>query len=233
MANKSVRWLGHSTFLINTPGGKTVVTDPWVEGNPVCPISLRDIKQAHLVLVSHDHFDHAVNAVDISKATGAIVAAMPETVGRFQQELGLSPENVVMGMGMNIGGSATVDGITITMVEAFHSSLTAAPAGWIIRLEDGTTIYHAGDTGIFQNMKLLGELYPLDLALLPIGSCFTMDPVQAARATALLGAKRVIPMHYKTFPVLEQTPDRFVELVKKEAPGTEVVVLEPGGEYSW
>ncbi len=233
MANKSVRWLGHSTFLINTPGGKTVVTDPWVEGNPVCPVSLSDIKQAHLVLVSHDHFDHAVNAVDISKATGAIVAAMPETVGRFQQELGLSPEKVVMGMGMNVGGSATVDGITITMVEAFHSSLTAAPAGWIMRLEDGTTIYHAGDTGIFQNMKLLGELYPLDLALLPIGSCFTMDPVQAARATALLGAKRVIPMHYKTFPVLEQTPDRFVELVKKEAPGTEGVVLEPGGEYSW
>lgn len=233
MANKSVRWLGHATFIINTPGGKTIVTDPWIEGNPVCPLSLADIKQAHLVLVSHDHFDHAVNAVDISKATGAIVAAMPETINRFRQELGLAEDKVVMGMGMNVGGSATVDGITITMVEAFHSSLTAAPAGWIIRLEDGTTIYHAGDTGIFQNMKLLGELYPLDMALLPIGSCFTMDPVQAARATALLGAKRVIPMHYKTFPILEQTPDRFVELVRKEAPGTEVVVLEPGAEYSW
>ncbi|MDP6511500.1 MAG: metal-dependent hydrolase [Dehalococcoidia bacterium] len=233
MAGKSIRWLGHATFIINTPGGKTIVTDPWIEGNPSCPISLGDIKQAHLVLVSHDHFDHAVNAVDISKATGAIVAAMPETIGRFQQELGLPQEKVINGMGMNIGGSAAAEGITITMVEAFHSSATAAPAGWIMRLEDGTHIYHAGDTGIFQNMKLLGELYPLDVALLPMGSCFTMDPVQAARATALLAPKNVIPMHYKTFPILEQTADRFVELVKKEAPGTEVVVLEAGTEYSW
>lgn len=233
MAKKSVRWLGHATFLINSPGGKTVITDPWVEGNPMCPIKLSDIKQAHLVLVSHDHFDHAANAVDISKGTGAMVAAMPETINRFRSELGLAEDKVVLGFGMNVGGSATVAGITVTMVEAFHSSLTGAPAGWFIRLEDGTTIYHAGDTGIFSNMKLLGELYPVDLALLPIGGCFTMDPVQAARATALLGAKTVIPMHYKTFPILEQTADRFVELVKKEAPRAKVVVLQPGTEYSW
>ncbi len=230
MAN-SIKWLAHAGFSISTGGGKVILIDPWIEGNPLCPIKLDDIKSANIILVTHDHFDHSGSAVDISKKTGAIVVAQPETVGRFTSELGLPATNVVLfGSGMNIGGSTVIDGITITMTQAFHSSQTGSNAGYIVKLEDGTTIYHAGDTGIFASMKLLGELYPIDLALVPIGSVFTMDPYQAAKALTLLSPKKAMPMHYRTFPILEQSADRFVELAKKEAPNVEVIVLEPGQE---
>jgi L-ascorbate metabolism protein UlaG (beta-lactamase superfamily) len=229
---KSIRWLGHASFIISSPGGKTVVIDPWIVDNPLCPLKLEDIKEAHLVLVSHDHFDHAGNAVDIARKTGATVIAQPETENRFRTELGLPDSQVLYSVGMNIGGCATVEGITVTMVQAFHSSATGLPCGYVVKLEDGTTIYHAGDTGIFDSMRLLGELYPIDLALLPIGSVFTMDPYQAAKAVALLKPKKAIPMHYKTFPILEQSADNFVNLVNREAPQVEVVVLDPGQEYN-
>jgi L-ascorbate metabolism protein UlaG (beta-lactamase superfamily) len=148
-------------------------------------------------------------------------------------DLGLSTERVVnFGTGMNIGATVLIDGITITMTQACHSSQTGSNSGFIIKLDDGYTIYHAGDTGIFATMKILGELYPLDLALLPIGGAFTMDSVQAARALTLLNPKKAIPMHYKTWPLLEQSADTFVELAKKEAPGVEIVVIEPGQELA-
>jgi L-ascorbate metabolism protein UlaG (beta-lactamase superfamily) len=232
VAKKSIKWLSHSGFIIISPEGRTIIIDPWIEGNPLCPIKLDDIKAADIVLMSHDHFDHVGNAVDIAKKTGAILVAPPETVARFQAELGLATENVLYGMGMNIGGSAEIKGIKVTMTQAFHSTQTASCAGYIIKLEDGTIIYHAGDTGIFESMRLLGELYPIDLALLPIGSVFTMDSYQASKALTLLRPKRVMPMHYRTFPILEQSADNFVTLARKEAPGVEIIVLEPGQEYS-
>ena len=230
---KSIRWLGHAGFIVSTPGGKIIIIDPWIVDNPLCPVKLDEITTANIVLVTHDHFDHVGNAVDIATKTGATLIAQPETVNRFKKDFGLADDRIIFGgFGMNIGGSATVDGITITMTQAFHSSGTGTPSGYIIKLEDGTVIYHAGDTGIFDSMRLLGELYRIDLAILPIGSVFTMDPVQAAKALTLLQPKRVIPMHYKTFPILEQSTDRFVELTRKEAPGVEVIVLEPGQEYA-
>jgi len=230
---KSIRWLGHAGFIVSTPGGKIIIIDPWIVDNPLCPVKLDEITTANIVLVTHDHFDHAGNAVDIATKTGATLIAQPETVNRFKKDFGLADDRIIFGgFGMNIGGSATVDGITITMTQAFHSSGTGTPSGYIIKLEDGTVIYHAGDTGIFDSMRLLGELYRIDLALLPIGSVFTMDPRQAAKALTLLQPKRVIPMHYKTFPILEQSADHFVELTRKEAPGVEVIVLKPGQEYA-
>jgi len=228
MAN-SIRWLGHAGFAISSGGGKNILIDPWIAGNPTCPITLDDIQAANIVLVTHDHFDHIANAADISQKTGAIVVAQPETIGRLTSELGLPSTS---GTGMNIGGSTVIEGITITMTQAFHSSQTGSNTGFIVKLEDGTTIYHAGDTGIFASMKLLGELYPIDLALLPIGGFYTMDSYQASKALGLLSPKRAIPMHYKTFPVLEMSADRFVELAKKEAPHVEVIVLEPGQEVA-
>jgi len=232
MAKASIKWLSHAGFIITSPEGKTVIIDPWITDNPLCPIKLEDIKAADIVLVTHDHFDHAANAADIVKNTGAILIAAPETAGKFQAQMGVPAENVLFGgYGMNIGGSAEVKGITITMTQAFHSSETASPAGYIVKLENGTTIYHAGDTGIFASMGLLGELYKIDVALLPIGSVFTMDPFQAAKALKLLNPKVTIPMHYRTFPILEQDASRFVELAKKEAPRVKVVVLEPGQEH--
>ncbi|MFC2017653.1 metal-dependent hydrolase, partial [Chloroflexota bacterium] len=184
-------------------------------------------------LVTHDHFDHVGNAVDIVKKTGAILIAQPETVDRFKKDFELTADRIIFGgFGMNIGGSAIIEGTTITMTQASHSSGTGTPTGYIIKLEDGTVIYHAGDTGIFDSMSLFGELYRIDLALLPIGSVFTMDPGQAAKALTLLKPKKVMPMHYKTFPILEQSADRFVELARKEAPEVEVIILEPGQEYA-
>jgi len=227
-----IKFLGHACFQITTPGDKVVIIDPWIEGNPLASLKVADIKKANLVLVTHDHFDHSANAVDVAKNTGATVIAQPETITKFVSELGLPQEQALYGMGMNIGGSVQVQGITVTMTEAFHSSATASCSGYILKLEDGTVLYHAGDTGIFEGMRLLGELYKIDLAMLPIGSVFVMDPFQAAKALTLLKPKTVIPMHYKTFPILEQDANSFVELAKKEAPGVKVVVLEPGEEFS-
>jgi L-ascorbate metabolism protein UlaG (beta-lactamase superfamily) len=228
-----ITWLSHAGFIINSPEGKTIVIDPWIKDNPLCPIKLEDIKEADIVLVTHDHFDHMGNAVDIVKNTGATIVVAPETAGKLQSEMGLSADNIIFGgYGMNIGGSAEIKGITITMTQALHSSETAAPTGFIIKLEDGKTIYHAGDTGIFESMRLLGELYNIDLALIPIGSVFVMDPYQAAHSLRLLKPKKAIPMHYKTFPIIEQDASRFVELAKQIAPEVEVIVLEPGQSYT-
>lgn len=233
MKKISLKWLGHSGFIIKSPEGKTIIIDPWIVNNPVCPIKLDDIKAADILLVSHDHFDHLGNAAEIVKKTGATLVAAPETAGKFQSQMGVPSENVIFGgYGMNIGGSAGIKGVTITMTQAVHSSETASPTGYILKLEDGTSIYHAGDTGIFESMRLLGELYRLDLALLPIGGVFTMDPFQASKALTLLNPKIAIPMHYKTFPILEQDANRFVELARKESPKVKIVVLEPGQEFT-
>jgi len=230
----SVKWLSHAGFLITSPGQKVILIDPWLTNNPVSPVSTADIKAANIVLVTHDHFDHSADAAQIAKNTGAMVVAQPEVGAKFREQLGVPEQQIVFGVGgMNIGGSINLEGITITMVQAFHSSPTGTPCGYVVRLEDGITVYHAGDTGIFSSMSLIGELYPLDLALLPIGSHFTMDSRQAARAVSLLKPKKVIPMHYKTFPVLEQSADSFVQMVRSQAPGVEVVVLSPGQEYKW
>jgi len=219
--------------MITSAKGKVIYIDPFFVDNPQCPISLNDVKVANIILVTHDHPDHVGDAVDIAENTGATVVTQPETAGRMMSDLGLSIERVVnFGTGINIGSTVLIDGITITMTQACHSSQTASNSGFIVKLDDGYTIYHAGDTGIFATMKILGELYPLDLALLPIGSAFTMDSVQAARALTLLNPKKAIPMHYKTWPLLEQSADTFVELAKKEAPGVEIVVLEPGQEIA-
>ena len=211
--------------------GKIIYLDPWFE-NPVSSFGIQDVKEASLVLVTHDHFDHVGQAADVVKKTGGLLVANVETARRLQSEAHIPAEKVCyFGYGMNIGGNLVYEGITVVMTQAFHSTATGAPCGYIIRLEDGTTLYHAGDTGIFDSMKTFGELYKIDVAMLPMGSVFTMDPLQAARAAKMISPKKVIPMHYKTFPILIQDPKEFVELTKREAPGVEVVVLNPGQEY--
>jgi len=230
--NRKIKWFGHAGFQITSEKEKIIIIDPWLTDNPLATRQAKDIIKADIVLVTHDHFDHIADAAEIVKATGAILVGMPETVGRLKEEAAIPDSQIVFGMGMNIGGTAMFDGISITMTQAFHSSQTASPAGYIIRLENGFTIYHAGDTGIFSSMKMLGEIFHIDLAMLPIGGVFTMDPAQATLAAKLLGVSKVIPMHFKTFPVLEQDASSFEEIMKKEAPGIEIVVLEPGQSYT-
>jgi len=226
------KFLGHAVFSVTSPAGKVVITDPWIDGNPMCPIKLDDIDAADIITVSHDHFDHIASAAAIAKKTGAIIITQPETANRLKLEEGVPDQNIVTsGMGMNIGGSVDIAGITVTMAQAFHSSATACPASYVVRLDGGATFYHGGDTGIFDSMRLIGELYKPDVALIPIGSVFVMDPIQAVASLKLLNPKVAIPMHYKTFPVLEQSADRFVQLAKSETPSVKVVVLEPGEEF--
>jgi L-ascorbate metabolism protein UlaG (beta-lactamase superfamily) len=231
MAQNTIKWLGHAGFQITSEKGKIIIIDPWLTDNPLAPCKAEDIAKADFVLVTHDHFDHVADAARIVRATGATLVGMPETVGRLKAEEGVPDSQIVFGTGMNIGGTLSSRGVQITMIQAFHSSQTGSPAGYIVKLEDDYTVYHAGDTGIFSSMKLLGDLFTIDLALLPIGGVFTMDPVQASVAAKLLETKAVIPMHYKTFPILEQDASSFAEIMKKEAADIKVVVLEPGQEH--
>ena len=221
-----IQWLGHAAFRITT-ANTTIFIDPWLEDNPTSALRLDEVERADLILVTHDHFDHAADAVRLAAKTGAKLVAQPETVERMRSEEGLKGEQAVA---MNIGGTFKHPEVAVTMVQAFHSSTTGAPCGFIVKTAHGT-IYHAGDTGIFESMRLLAEIYGIDVALLPIGGHYVMDPTQAAHALRLLHPKVAIPMHYKTFPVLVQSADDFVTLAKEHAPETKVVVLNPGDAY--
>jgi L-ascorbate metabolism protein UlaG (beta-lactamase superfamily) len=228
MSSVTVRWLGHSAFSLKDASGKTVLVDPWIEGNPSATGTPSTLGNADFVLVTHDHFDHMSEVPAVARETGALVVGIFEVAGALK-EAGI-PESQLLngGGGMNIGGTVSIDGFSFTMTEARHSCSLGAPAGYVIRFPSGLTVYHSGDTGIFAGMSLIGELYPIDVALLPIGSVFTMDWRQAAKAVSLLKPKAVVPMHYMTFPILEQNADRFVAEVARVAPGTRVVVLKPG-----
>jgi len=230
MAPVKIRWFGHSGFSIQDPSGKTVLVDPWFQGNPTAPSGPEGIRKAEFLLLTHDHFDHAADAVLLARQTGALVVGIFELVGDLKAR-GV-PESQLLhgGNGMNVGGTVVLDGFSFTMTEAHHSCNLGVPVGYVIQTPSGLTIYHSGDTGIFAGMALIGELYPIDVALLPIGSVFTMDFRQAAKAATLLRAKTVVPMHYGTFPILEPSADRFVAEMKKVAPGTRVIVLAPGEE---
>jgi L-ascorbate metabolism protein UlaG (beta-lactamase superfamily) len=225
----SVKWLGHAACQITTEKGKVILVDPWITGNPSCPIKKDDIKKADIILVTHAHFDHiGTDIPEIVNATGATFLGQPEMISKLV-ESGLKQESAI---GMNIGGQVEVKGIKVRMTQAVHSSEAGEPAGFIITLEDGKTVYHAGDTGIFAGMELIGKLYDIDIALLPIGSVFVMDPSQAAHSLTLLKPKKVIPIHYQTFPILVQDADDFVKLAKEKAPETKVEAIKPGQEVS-
>ena len=218
----TVRFLGHATFELVTNAGRRILIDPWITGNPSCPIEASEIGDVDVLLITHDHDDHLGQDLDMLVNANTAIPAQPELVAKLE-DMGITN-----GMGMNIGGTVTANDIRITMVQAFHSADAGTPVGFIITTEDGQSIYHAGDTGIFASMETYGALFDLDLALLPIGDHFVMSPEQAAYAAALLKARRVIPMHYKTFPVLVQDASGFRDQIAKRAPNTQVDILAPG-----
>lgn len=213
-----VKWLGHAACQITTAGGRVILIDPWITGNPCCPIKKDDIGKIDAILVTHDHFDHlGTDIPELVRATGAVVIAQPELASALQKA-GVGAENIINGIGMNIGGQVEAAGVKVIMTQAFHSGTAGNAVGYIVVLEDGKTVYHAGDTGIFASMELLGKIYHIDLALLPIGSVFVMDPLQAAYSLTLLKPDKVIPIHYATFPVLVQDADEFIKLAGEKAP---------------
>jgi L-ascorbate metabolism protein UlaG (beta-lactamase superfamily) len=223
-------WLGHATFLITTQSNKRVFVDPWVMGNPACPDDQKDVGSLDAILITHAHFDHIGDAVEIGKATGAPIVSIPETSAWLGSK-GL--DNLI---DMNKGGTVEVAGCNVNMVHAVHScGITdgdtiiygGEAAGYVIELENGFKLYHSGDTAVFSDMVLIGKLLAPDWALLPIGDHYTMGPRSAAEAVRMLGVKTVVPMHFGTFPVLTGTPDD----LRKEAEdvrGLEVVDLRPG-----
>jgi L-ascorbate metabolism protein UlaG (beta-lactamase superfamily) len=229
MSSLSITWLGHSAFVIVTPGGKRIVTDPWLEGNPMCPPDKKRIDAADLILLSHGHSDHAGDIVAVSRATNAPVLVIHE-LSVWLQNKGL--QNI---QGMNIGGTVSIAGLEVTMTPAVHSSSTVEedvniylgePAGFVVRMENDHSFYFAGDTALFSDMRLIAEMHRPTIAFLPIGDHYTMGPEAAARACAMLGIRQVVPMHYGTFPVLTGTPERLKHLV--EPHGVDVLVLKPG-----
>ncbi|MEZ5283505.1 MAG: metal-dependent hydrolase [Vicinamibacterales bacterium] len=227
MQKIAITWLGHSAFRLRTPGGLEVLFDPWYTGNPSFPEAARP-QTADLILVSHGHSDHITDAAAMAKSTGATV------VGIYEVVTWLASKGVQAIEPMNKGGTITAKGLRITMTDAVHSSSVddngvvylGEPAGFIVGLENGQTIYFAGDTSLFGDMKLIGELYKPDIAFLPIGDRFTMGPDTAAMAARWLGVKQVVPMHWGTFPLLTGTPEALTEHLGGS--GIDVLVLKPG-----
>jgi len=229
MSTFSFTWLGHATFLFESPGGKRIVLDPWITGNPSSPDSAKKLGALDLILISHGHSDHMGDAVALARSSGAHAVA-PYEVSVWLQGKGLQRVT-----GMNPGGTLNMLGLSITMVPAIHSSSVTdegktlylgVATGYVIRFENGLTVYFAGDTCVFGDMRLIGELYQPVIAFLPIGDLFTMGPEQAAKACELLGVRQVVPMHFGTFPALTGTPARLRELVQPH--GVNVLELKPG-----
>lgn len=225
-----ITWLGHASFQITMPSGKVIFVDPWLEGNPSCPAELKKPARADLILATHGHSDHIGDVVSLATAHNAPVVAIYELAAWF------AGKGVKQILPMGKGGTQHIGEVDVTMVHAIHSSSIeedgkflygGEPAGYVVRLPGGFTVYHAGDTCVFGDMKLIGEIYKPDLACLPIGDHFTMGPREAACAIRLLGVHHVIPMHFGTFPLLTGTPAALRELTQ-DILGLEIHALRPG-----
>jgi L-ascorbate metabolism protein UlaG (beta-lactamase superfamily) len=224
MPNVALTWLGHATFRFDTPGGKRVYVDPFLE-NPKCPDDEKEPERIDILAITHGHSDHIGESVELIKRFKPTVVGIVEIVawlGDQGADVGEMP-------GINKGGTRDADGVKFTMTDARHSSggpngeYLGEPAGFVIEVENGTKLYFAGDTSVFGDMQLIGRIYEPDVAILPIGDHFTMGPREAAVALELLGVKRCVPCHYGTFPILTGTPEALRELTE-----VELVAPEPG-----
>jgi L-ascorbate metabolism protein UlaG (beta-lactamase superfamily) len=222
-----ITWLGHATFRVETPGGKIILIDPWVMGNPACPTTERNVKKVDVMLCTHGHFDHIGDAVEIAKKHNPKVVGIPELCGW------LGKKGVKQTAEMNKGGTQTVEDIKVTMVHADHSCgikdgdelvYGGEACGYVVEFANGVKIYHAGDTNVFGDMKIIRELYAPEIAMIPIGDHYTMGPREAAYACNLLKPKTVIPMHFGTFPPLVGRPSD----LKKLVPDVEIREMKPG-----
>jgi L-ascorbate metabolism protein UlaG (beta-lactamase superfamily) len=227
MADASLTWLGHAALRIDSAGGKRIYIDPFLNGNPKCPEDEKQPERVDILALTHGHGDHVGDSVELSKRFSPQVVAQVELKGWLGSK-GAPLDGQLPGI--NKGGSQEIDGIRFTLVNAFHSSggdageYLGEACGLVIRLENGTTVYVAGDTCVFSDMQLIGRIYSPDVAVIPIGDHFTMGPEEAAVALELLGTKRCVPVHFGTFPLLTGTPDRLAEL----APDVDIARIEPG-----
>ena len=211
-----IKFYGHAGVKIED--NLVLLIDPWLNGNPIATVKTEDITKADYIIATHNHFDHVNDIPLIAKNTGATVVGIVETVEDLASK---GCEKII---GCNIGGTVKLNGLELLFTHAFHS-MSSNPSGVIIFYKN-KTIYHAGDTGVFSDMKLIGEMYPIDLAFLPVGGHFTMGIKEAQKAIQLLNAKKIIPIHYNTFDLIKQDVDE--NLVKES--NSELLILEPGQE---
>ena len=228
-----ITWFGHSTFVYETPGGKRIMIDPWLAGNPACPDNLKHVSNLDAILITHGHFDHITDAVSVA------MSAKPDVVlSILEISNWLEKKDVQNLTGMNKGGTVDVLGVKVTMLHADHScGITeedgsviygGEAVGYFMQMENGLKIYQSGDTALFSDLRLYGELFAPDIAVLPIGDYFTMDPRQAAYACEMLGVRQVIPSHFGTFPLLTGTPEMLRQELSKRGYKCEVLEMKPG-----
>ena len=222
----TLTWLGHSSFRIDSPGGKRIYVDPFLNGNPKCPESELEPERVDVIALTHGHGDHVGDTVALSQKFSPEIVALLELNAWLGQQGADVPD-----MGPNKGGTIEAGGVKFTLVNAFHSNATpdgtyaGECTGLVLTFSNGKAIYFAGDTCVFGDMQLIGRIYEPDVAVLPIGDHYTMGPEEAALAAELLGAPRVVPCHYGTMPLLSGTPDALRPLLPS---GVELLDIAPG-----
>jgi L-ascorbate metabolism protein UlaG (beta-lactamase superfamily) len=223
-----ITWLGHATVLVQTARGTNVLIDPFIAQNPKYPKGFELPEKIQYILLTHGHGDHMSDAVPAATKHGSTVVAIYELAAYVGEK------GVANTIGINIGGTLQLEDVAATMVEAKHSAAAqdehgthyvGVATGFVMSIADGPVLYHAGDTTVFGDMKLIAELYRPEVAMLPIGGHYTMGPKEAALATRLLAPKMVLPIHFGTFPPLKGTPEELAALVDKDV---EVVRWHPG-----
>ncbi|MGB0714600.1 MAG: metal-dependent hydrolase [Phycisphaerae bacterium] len=232
----SITWFGHSTMRLALPDGRVIMIDPWLTDNPACPDDLKTVDRCDMIFLTHGHFDHIGDVGALVKAHNPVVvgnfelcAALTKTVG----DANYSP--------MNTGGTQVVDGVRVSLTQALHSSgvdtpqgpmYAGMPNGLVIQADDVCSVYHAGDTDVFSDMALIKAIYQPTVAILPIGDLFTMGAKGAAIAADLLEPACVIPVHYKTFPILAQSADEF-HAALSDGMKSRLLVADIGKPLTW
>lgn len=253
-AATKIHWYGQAAFRIETPSGGVILIDPWlkVPTNPEKD-SIDKLGRVDYILITHGHWDHVGDALEIAKKTGAVLVAPYGLQFNLKSVLGYPEKQATLATGGNVGGTIDLSkaGAKVTFVNAVHGSeltppmvqpsqpgqaaaiSSGNPVGYVLQINDGPTIYHTGDTDVFTDMKLIAEFFKVDVMLAGIGGHFGMDPVRAAQAVEWVNPKRVVPMHFGTYPILAGTPAQFKAALDKRGLGSRMAEMKPGEDRTY